>query len=386
MNQRVTNIPLRKYVRKTLFLLCLVWAYPAAAVEFTVNGDVRTGYFSLHRDDRNGRADITDEVRLRLRAGVGAKFNEQWLAKVRFAGRYSTDERNDPHFQIFNSIPADDGLRRGDSTLDEIYVEHSPENAWQIRAGRFQSKAELAGVAKKSLDRNDSPNTDITWTDGVQVKHKAANGWNTTVIAQYNDNEGATQVRHTPLNFREDGSRLSYFVGVENTQNSGPFVQRAVDVTWLPDSLHSNGVGAGTVKDYWGAVGRLAAQWPMSGSMKFMLAGEAGYAPNTPKRSVVKTGTSGDANGFAAQITFNFIDIIPRHSVGFVLGRAGDGWLLSPDFGPNTNLAEVRYKWAIDKKQSVEARLRNREDIDQRVGSPFKREDVDYYVRYTYKF
>ena len=117
-----------------------------------------------------------------------------------------------------------------------------------------------------------------------------------------------------------------------------------------------------------------------------MLAGEAGYAPNTPKRSVVRTGTSGDANGFAAQITFNFIDIVPRHSVGFVLGRAGDGWLLSPDFGPNTNLAEVRYKWAIDKKQSVEARLRNREDIDQRVGSPFKREDVDYYVRYTYKF
>ena len=120
--------------------------------------------------------------------------------------------------------------------------------------------------------------------------------------------------------------------------------------------------------------------------MKFMLAGEVGYAPNTPKRGVVKTGTSGDADGLAAQITFNFIDIIPRHSAGLVLGRAGDGWLLSPDFSPNANLIEARYKWAIDKKQAIEARVRNREDIKQLVGSAFKREDVDYYLRYTYKF
>jgi len=68
-----------------------------------------------------------------------------------------------------------------------------------------------------------------------------------------------------------------------------------------------------------------------------------------------------------------------------VFGRAGDGWLLSPDFGANANLVELRYKWAIDKKQALEARVRNREDIDQRVGSLHKREDVDFYLRYTYK-
>ncbi len=376
----------KKWVSPVLSVLCLALAGPAAAVEFTMNGDVRTGFYSLHRDDRNGKEDTTDELRLRLRPGVRAKFNEQWLAQVRFAGRYSTDDRNDPHFEIFKRIPAEDGLRLGDSTLDEIYAEYRPDNAWQVRVGRFQGSAELEGVARKSLDRHDSPNADITWTDGVQVKHRAANGWSTTAIAQYNDNEGATQVRRAPLDFGEDGSRLSYFVGVENTQKAGPFVQRAVDISWLPDALPSDGVGAGTVDDYWGVVGRLAAQWPLGGSMKFMLAGEGGYAPNTPKRSVVKTGTSGDADGLAAQITFNFIDIVPRHSVGLVLGRAGAGWLLSPDFGPNANLAEVRYKWAIDKKQTLEARVRNREDIDQRIGSAFKREDVDYYLRYTYKF
>jgi hypothetical protein len=376
----------KKWAGPVLAASCLTFVGPTAAIEFLVNGDVRTGFYSLHRDDRNGIEDTTDELRLRLRPGVSAKFNEQWMAQIRFAGRYSTDDRNDPHFKIFKSIPADDGLRRGDSTLDEIYVEYRPDSAWQMRVGRFQSKAELEGVAKKSLDRNDSPNTDITWTDGVQVKHKAVNGWSTTAIAQYNDEEGATQVRHAPLDFTDDGSRLSYFVSFENTQKAGPFVQRTVDITWLPDALHSDGVGAGEVDDYWGLVGRLAAQWPMAGSMKFMLAGEAGYAPNTPKSIVVKTDTSGDADGLAAQITFNFIDIVPRHSAGLVIGRAGGGWLLSPDFSPNTNLLEVRYKWAVDKKQTVEARVRNREDIEQRIGSAFKREDVDYYLRYTYKF
>lgn len=375
----------KKWVSPVLTVSCLALAGPAAAADFSVNGDVRTGFYSLHRDDRNGAEDTTDELRLRVRLGVNAKFNEQWLAQVRFAGRYSTDDRNALHFEIFSSIPADDGLRRGDSTLDEAYVEYRPDTAWQVRLGRFQSKAELDGVAKKSLDRNDSPNTDITWTDGVQVKHTSVSSWVTTAIAQYNDSEGATQVRHAPLDFRDDGSRVSYFVGLENTQKTGPIVQRAVDVTWLPDALHSDGVGVGPVDDYWGLVGRLAGQWPMRGSTKFMLAGEVGYAPNTPQRSVVRTGTSGDADGLAAQITFNFIDIIPKHSAGLVLGRAGDGWLLSPDFGPNANLVELRYKWAIDKKQTLEARARNREDIHQRVGSEYKREDVDFYVRYTFK-
>ncbi|MFO7541242.1 MAG: hypothetical protein R6W97_00335 [Thiobacillus sp.] len=376
----------KKWASPVFMVTGLALAGPSVAVEFTLNGDVRTGFYSLHRDDRDGKEDTTDELRLRVRPGIGAKFNEQWLAQVRFAGRYSTDDRNDLHFEIFNSLPADDGLRRGDSTLDEIYVEYRPDTAWQVRLGRFQSKAELEGVAKKSLDRNDSPNTDITWTDGVQVKHLSASGWVTTAIAQYNDSEGATQVRRAPLDFRDDGSRVSYFVGLENKQKSGPIVQRAVDVTWLPDALYSDGVGVGPVGDYWGLVGRLAGQWPMRGSTKFMLAGEVGYAPNTPQRSVVSTGTSGDADGLAAQITFNFIDIVPKHSAGLVFGRAGDGWLLSPDFGPNTNLVELRYKWAIDEKQTLEARARNREDIDQHVGSLYKREDVDFYVRYTFKF
>jgi hypothetical protein len=369
----------------TIPFLCLTLVEPVAAVELSINGDVRASFFSRNRADRDGKEESTHELRFRPRVGIGAKFNEQWRMQVRFAGRYSTRGSN-LHFEIFDSIPAQDGLRLGDSTLDEIYAEYRSTNAWEILMGRFQSKALLKGVAEKSLDREDSAFTNITWTDGVQVKYKAGNGWNTTAIAQYNYAQGATQQRSAPLDFSEEGSRVSYFASVENTQKAGSIVQRTVDITWLPDALHSNGVGSGLVTDYWAAVGRLAAQWPIRGSMNFMLAGELGYAPNTPKRSAIRTGTSGDADGFATQVTFNFLDIVPQHSLGFALARTGDGWLLTPSFNDNAYVAEVRYKWVIDKNQTIEARMRYSEDIRQRTNALQKRKDLDYFLRYTYKF
>ena len=359
----------------------------AQAAAYSFDGDVRGGYFTLHRDERTGAHEVTDEWRLRLRAAVTTKFNAQWQARARFAGRYSTDKRNAEYFTFFDKIPSGDGLRRGDSTLDEMYVDYKASKQWQVRVGRFQSSFELKGVAKKSLDRNNSPNTDITWTDGLRLRYQAGNGWQSTFIAQYNDNEGATEVRRGPLDFSDDGSRWSYFVSLQNRRKLGPIVQREIDVTWLPDALYGKGVAAGSNKDYWGIVGRLAAQWPLGDSgTKFMLSGALGYAPTTPDRSAVKTGSNGDADGMAAQVSFNFIDIIPKHSLGLLAGRAGDGWLLSPDFRDNTNLYEARYKWIVNKKQKLEARFRYRVDIDQRVGVAQDRVDKDLYVRYTLKF
>lgn len=365
--------------------VCLHSITPASAVEFSLNGDVRASFFSRERDDRNGKEESTHELRFRPRVGIGAKFNEQWRMQVRFAGRYSTRDSN-LHFKIFDNIPTQDGLRQGDSTFDEIYVEYRPADVWEILVGRFQSKALLKGVAEKSLDREDSTFTNITWTDGVQIKYKAENGWNTMAIAQYNYAQGATQPRSAPLDFSEDGSRVSYFASVENTQKAGPIVQRTVDINWLPSALHSEGVGSGIVTDYWAVVGRLAAQWPIRGSLNFMLGGELGYAPNVPKRSTIRTGASGNADGLAAQVTFNFIDIVPQHSLGFALARIGDGWLLTPSFNDNAYVAEVRYKWVIDKNQTIEVRMRYSEDIRQRTNASQKRQDLDSFLRYTYRF
>ncbi len=353
---------------------------------FSWGGDVRAGYFSLQRDDRDNSETSTDEARLRVRIGLKAKFSDQAEAKIRFAGRYSTLESNHEHFEVFSRITAGDGLRRGDSTIDEFYLKARPADNWEVKFGRMQTKYELMGVAKKSLDRNDSPNVDITWTDGMHVTYKGNNGWRTHAIVQRNLSAGATQVRRSPLNFSDDGSRISYFIAMENTTSVGPIVQRALDVTLLPDALRKDGTANGRIDDYWAVVGRLAAQWPMQGSSKFMLAGEFGYAPNTPTRAATSTGTSGDTDGYAGQLTFNFIDFRPGHSVGLVLGVAETGWLLSPDFRNNNTLVETRYKWKLAKNQAVEARLRRREDIDQLTTAAKKREDIDAYVRYTYKF
>ena len=69
-----------------------------------------------------------------------------------------------------------------------------------------------------------------------------------------------------------------------------------------------------------------------------------------------------------------------------VYAQTKGGWLLSPDFGNNQELFETRYKLQVTKNQKLEARIRNREDIDKRTNAERKRRDWDYYLRYTFKF
>ncbi len=351
----------------------------------SVYGDVRGGYYLLKRDDRDASKSTTSEWRLRIRPGLKAEFTDQLSGAIRLAGRYSTDDRNSNNFEFFSSIPAGDGLRRGDSTIDELYLKYKPAKGLDLKFGRMQTKFELDGVAKKSLDRNNSPNTDITWTDGVYMKYAVSNDWKAHVIVQYNDSEGSTEVRRSPLNFSDDGSRISYFAAMESRTPVGPIVQRGVDITYIPSALRTDSTTR--VDDYVAMVGRAAARWPMGeNGMKFMLGGELGYALNTQTKAASSIAGSGDVGGTATQVTFNFIDFVPSHSVGIVLARAEAGWLLSPDFRSNNTLVEARYKWQLAKKHKIEARLRQREDIEQLTSASEKRTDVDLYARYTYKF
>ncbi len=381
----------KKRATSTLAVVCALSApaglLAATPLDETVSaiGDARTGFYTLHRDDRDGSETIKNEWRLRLRAGLQAAISDALTARVRFAGRYTTHESSgDPEFDFYQGItPGKDGLKMGQSTLDELWLNYAA-GRWSLRAGRMQTKFELTGVAKKSLDRNDSPNTDIAWTDGLYFKYKAGNGWNAHVIAQYNYEEGATQVRREPLDFSDDDSRISYFAALEKLDKKGAIVQQGVDVTWLPAALPGSG---GNPDDYLAFVGRLAAQWPMGAQgMKFLLGGELGFAPSTPTNSVLKLSGAGDASGVAAQVAFNFIDIVPRHSVGVVLARADAGWLLSPDFKSNQYLVETRYRWNLARKQRIEVRVRYRTDIEQRIDRPERRQDKDLYARYTVKF
>ena len=63
----------------------------------------------------------------------------------------------------------------------------------------------------------------------------------------------------------------------------------------------------------------------------------------------------------------------------------GNRRLLSPDFRPNDRLAEIAYQWQFRPKTTLDARVRERRELEH----PFAtrdRVDRDLYVRVTHKF
>jgi hypothetical protein len=380
-------------MRIIVLLLVFLCIFPAQAYSrekelLDFSGDVRFGAFGRDRDGRDGTDSSSDELRLRARAGVQLNFTDSFTGKLRFAGRYSSDDRfNTYHFEVFEAIPGNDGLRLGDSTIDEFYLRYAPNEKFDIRLGRFQTKFELEGVAKKALSRNDSPNTDITWTDGVHVKYTIPSGWDLHAILQRSTDEGPTTVRRSPLNFEEEDSHITYYLGAEKKDKNKTIIQKGIDITHIPDALQRDGNATGSIEDYTAVSSRLAMQWPLGKSgTKFLWGNEVGYAFNTPRKSAISTGGEKDTSGLAFQTTFNFIDIWPKHSVGIVYAQARGGWLISGDFGNNQELVATRYKWQVTKNQKLEARIRNREDIDKHTNAERKRSEWDYYLRYTIKF
>jgi len=356
------------------------------ADDLAVVGDVRGGYYGSQRTDRDGSEDSTDQLLGRVRAGLEWKPTETVSAHLRMAGRYSTHDNNN-YFKFFTTIPDTDGLRAGDATIDQMFVSLRPNPRAEIAFGRLQTCFELAGVSGGSLDRCDSPDTDITWTDGAHLNYRSVGGWNGHLIFQRNLEAGATNVRLPPLAFADDKSRISYFGSVESNEARGPIVQRALDVNYLPSSLMTEGSASGPVEDYIAFVGRLAVQWPLFKKGTKLLAGvELGYAPNTPTKAAIGTGTSGETDGFAWQIQLSILDIFPGHGFALQHGSAQGGWLISPDFRNNEVLDELRYEWKIVENHTLTARVRRRDEMDMLVGATGARRDEDIFVRYTLGF
>lgn len=314
------------------------------------------------------------------------QFSDALSAKVRVAGRFSTDQESFDFF-VRDHVPTVDGLRFGEATIDEAYLNFRPSQQINLRAGRFQSKFALADLLGKSLDRGDSPNVDITWTDGVHLTVGVARGWNSHLIVQHNAAEGATNVARGPLAFNDSRSRLTYFAALENTTAWGPVVQRSLDLTYTPGALRIDGTAEGGAEDYVGLVARGAAAWPVAAG-RLVLGGELGYAPNTPTRQALRLdeATGPRVGGVGYQVGVTLADAIPDHRFGIVFGEVEAGWLISPDFRENNRLVEGRYQWQFTTNHSFEARLRQRRDLEPIAGAERKREDVDFYLRITSRF
>ena len=248
----------------------------------------------------------------------------------------------------------------------------------------MQTKFELMGVAGKSLDRANSQNTDINWTDGLHLRYQwTESGWKSHLILEYNSPEGSSSVTRKPLDFSDSSTRVTSFLMIENKKPWGNIVQRSFGVTYMNNALLADANNSTQREDYINLVSRLAAKWSLGFNSKshLLIAIAGGYAINTP--DTIELGKTGN---WAGQSSINLIDFFPKHSLGFLYGYTEGGWLISPDFRPNNQLLELRYRWKITKHQKFEVRVRWREDLKLQDDSSEHQVDKDFYLRYSFSF
>ncbi len=357
-----------------------------AKVGWSLGGDFRGLYSSMDEDARDGSSADSNDIIGRLRTEATWTFTPSLRASARLAGS-CTDDDCSLDF-VMDSAISGTTLERGKITFDELFLHFFQSDRFDVAIGRLQTKlVTRAGVFSKSLDRADSDNAAINWTDGFHGSMRHANGWESHVILQHNSPDGASNVRRGPIDFSSSDARITYVFALENVQPLGPIVQRAFDINYLPSSLLKDGTVSGRVKDYWGIVGRIAAEWPRdSDERRLRIAGEVGYAPETPTEAALDLGSGGDAGGLAWNVAVSLMDFFPGHDLGVNYGRVDPGWLLSPDFTDNEEQTEVRYRWIAGETITLELRARQRRDLERLASAVQKRDRFDVFLRVTWRF
>jgi len=348
---------------------------------------LRPGFHGAWRSNRDGTSSQVHDARVRTQLGTRWSPTPEWEVRARLAGRFSTEQET-LRFYLRDHVPTTDGLRLGESTLDEFYVGWRPTSEIRIRVGRMQTAFELAGVPRKSLDRNDSPNTDVSWTDGVHVTVPIGEGWRHHLIVQRNGGRGATNAVRSPLDVTGSGSRATLFASLEAEGRLGPFIQRELDVTFIPRAVPPSAEDAGH-GHYTAVVVRAAVEAePVLLGARPVLGLEGGLASGAPTRAVLGTGgpEDGRGDGWAFQISANLMGMRGGHSLGIVHSQAGDAWLISSDIRENNREVEGRYYWQYATWGRLDIRYRHRQDMRLRPGALQRRTDRDVYLRTTIRF
>ena len=350
-------------------------------------GDLRAGYTHTDTDSRDGTDLSSSEWRGRFRAGGSYNFSENLVVAGRLASPCSTEKCN-PDLVLDGTLPTGSSINDGDITFDELYIHGFSRKKFDVAIGRLQTKfVSRAGVFAKSLDRNDSNGTNVNWTDGVHGILHVNNDWTGHLILQKNQADGTGNIRRGPIDFNHEDSRITYFLAAENVRRFGPINQQGFDITYMPRSLMKDGNRAGRIEDYIAVVGRFAASWPEgSTGPRLNIAGEIGYAPETPTRAAVGLVGNGDTDGLAWLVSASMVEFRPGHSVGINYGRADAGWLLSPQYRENEEAIEIRYMWRRSSNLALDIRGRWREELEQLTSAIRKREELNVFARFTLGF
>lgn len=347
-------------------------------------GDARLVVFAGETERGDGMRDTEDGARLRLRFGAEGAPAEQWRLRGRVAGRFSSDQGR-TRIWLKAWSPTRSGLDDGDVTVDELFLRFLPAgDRGSVRIGRFQTRFALNDLMGKSLDHRDSSSANVTWTDGIHWRHHLSDTWRWHGLARFNSSRGSGAVTRGPLVFDRSGSGVTLFTGLQGMNGPGPVAEHMVGITWMPNTLASDGLATSRREDYLTLTARALAEWPLGpGATRARIGVEAGFAPNTPTRDAMGLSPGGRTGGTAGQLSLGLNDFLPRHDVSVVYGRADAGWLISPSFRENDELLELRYRWRATARVSLEARVRRREEREVPVGALRGRSDEDMFVRIT---
>jgi hypothetical protein len=130
-----------------------------------LSADVRVGYFESEIDERDATSQTTDFFGSRWRFRTEVDLSRYLRTVGRIAGICSSNECS-PNLVLEDSIPTTNGMTDGDITIDEAYLHWFRLDRFDLAVGRMQTKfVARGGVFAKSLDRNDSNNIHVNWTD-----------------------------------------------------------------------------------------------------------------------------------------------------------------------------------------------------------------------------
>jgi len=360
------------------------------------SADARAVYASYEKQLNNGDIVEDTDLLIRLRADAIVTISDNFRAGFGIAGTCAISNC-DVDFTLQTGLPSSTGLKKGQITIDEMYLHWLSDepHRFKIAIGRMQTRSVLkTGVFNKSLDRINSNNARINWTDGVHAAYQFDNGWTSNFIMQYNSEEGSGNVYHDAIDFADSDSRKSYFASFESNQEISGVTQRSIGISYLPSALVlSQEVAQDSTQmydDYLGLVGKVAWLWPQKNN-RFTLRGgfEFGYSPTLPSHNVVGVVDEEAVSGVAWNAVFNIMDIYPGQNFGINYAHTGAGWQLSPQYTPNTKLLEFRYQWQLKSGTLFEARLRWQDELEESeviAESPLQDNQVDFYLRFTRNF
>jgi hypothetical protein len=360
------------------------------------SADVRGVYASYEKQLNNGEIVEDTDLLMRLRLDGIATISDNLRAGFGIAGTCAISNC-DVDFTLQTDLPGSTGLNKGQITIDEMYLHWLSDepHRFKIAIGRMQTRSVLkTGVFNKSLDRINSNNARINWTDGIHTAYQFDNGWTSNFIMQYNSKEGSGNVYHDAIDFGNSDSRKSYFASFDNNQEISGVTQSSLGISYLPSALlSSEGVTIDETQehdDYLGLVGKIAWVWPQQNNRSTLRGGfEFGYSPTLPNHNVVGIVDEEAVSGLAWNVVFNIMDFYPGQNVGINYAHTGAGWQLSPQYTPNTKLVEFRYQWQIKSGALFEARLRWQEELEESkviAKNPLQDNQVDFYLRFTRNF